>query len=78
MAKPTKWTTLLNRHRFMNNLSLDQMAERVGLTRANYWFIEKGTRAKPKYETFQMLAIELNMTIEDLQKIYYESYFSKN
>ena len=76
--KLNKWTILLNRYRFMHGYSMERMAKQVGLTTANYFEIEKCNRERPKYETFLGLSLEMGMTIEELQKIYYESYIPKN
>lgn len=76
--KISKWEILLNRYRFMHGYSMERMAEKVNLTTANYFEIEKCRRARPKYETFLSLSLEMGMTIEELQKVYYESYIPKN
>lgn len=72
-----KWTTLLHKYRFMNGLSMEKMAAKVGITTANYFEIEKCNRIRPKFETFTMLSMVLDKPIEELQKIYYESYITK-
>ena len=76
--KLNKWTILLNRYRFMHGYSMESLAQKVNLTTANYFEIEKCNRGRPKYETFLGLSLEMGMTIEELQKIYYESYIPKN
>lgn len=73
----SKWTMLLHKYRFMHGLSMEEMAKKVGLTTANYFEIEKCKRARPKLETFTMLAMVLDKPIEDLKKIYYESHITK-
>lgn len=77
-SKTTKWRDMLKKHRFMHDLSIRAMAERVGMTSANYFLLEKGERTKPKLETFTALSIELNMPVEKLKEIYFESYFTKH
>lgn len=76
--KTTKWRDMLKKYRFMNDLSLKEMAKRIGITEANYIYIENGTRAKPKYETFTALSIEMGIDVEKLKEIYFESYIIEN
>lgn len=76
--KMTKWTILLNRYRFMHGISMNEMAKKIGLTFANYHAIENCQRARPKMETFKSISLEMNIPMEELQKVYYESYISKN
>ena len=77
-SKTTKWRDMLKKYRFMHDLSIRTMAERVGMTPANYFLLEKGERNKPKLETFTAISLEIGIPVEKLKEIYFESYFTKN
>lgn len=72
-----QWTRILRKYRYLHELTVEQMAAKIGVSKSTYLALEKAIRSRPSQRTMKELAILLNKDIETLVELYYDANLQK-